>query len=167
MRALVTVASKHGSTTEIGAEIADVLRLSAIAVDEIRPENVASLADYEVIVCGSAVYMGRWIGSARDFVHQNAETLRDRQVWLFSSGPLKGADDPADSAEGRRLLELIGGRQHRLFPGALNKDDLGFGERSILRLVKSPYGDYRDWGDIRAWAEAISADIKALPAAIA
>ena len=53
--------------------------------------------------------------------------------------------DPADSAEGLRLLELVGGRDHRLFAGKADKDEFGFVERTVVRMVKSPYGDYRDW----------------------
>jgi menaquinone-dependent protoporphyrinogen oxidase len=73
--------------------------------------------------------------------------------------------DPADSAEGLRLLELVGGRDHRLFAGKADRDDFGFLERTIMRMVKEPYGDHRDWRAIRDWATSIVRELTAATAA--
>lgn len=166
MKTLVTVSSKHGSTTEIGAAIAEALRTAGFDVDLITPEQVASLAGYDAVVVGSGVYMGRWLGPARDFVRDHADELRKRDVWLFSSGPITGVDDPADAANGLKLLELVGGREHRLFAGRLEKEGLGFSERAIVRLIKSPWGDYRPWDEIREWAASIAEALNAVPAGV-
>ena len=72
--------------------------------------------------------------------------------------------DPADAAEGLKLLELVGGRDHRVFPGKADKDELGFTERTILRMVKNPYGDHRDWPAIREWAMSVARELTAVPA---
>ena len=108
--------------------------------------------------------MGRWMGPARDLVNGSAEALRTRRVWLFSSGPL-GRDivDPADAAQGMKLLELVGGREHRVFAGKADKQRLGFVERRILSMVKNPYGDHRDWAAIREWAASIATELAAIP----
>jgi menaquinone-dependent protoporphyrinogen oxidase len=108
--------------------------------------------------------MGRWMGPARALVHGSVEALRTRPVWLFSSGPM-GRDivDPADSAEGLKLLELVGGRDHRLFTGKADKAELGFGERTVLRMVKQPYGDHRDWPAIRDWAMSVARELTVAP----
>ena len=60
-------------------------------------------------------------------------------MWLFSSGPL-GRDivDPADAAVGMKLLELVGARDHRVFPGKADKNEFGFLERRMVSMVKSP-----------------------------
>jgi len=165
MKALVTVASKHGSTDEIGQSIAESLRAAGIEVDVSAPDGVASVADYDAVVIGSALYMGRWLGPARDFVRTNADSLRARPVWLFASGPVTDKEDAADAAEGQKLLELVGGREVRVFPGKLDRKDLGFGERTILRMVKSPFGDFRPWEAIGEWATSIATAINAAPAA--
>jgi len=78
-------------------------------------------------------------------------------VWLFSSGPVvKVVDEAADRADGDRYLKLIGARDHSLFAGRLQKETLGFGERTVVRMIHSPYGDYRPWREIDAWAESIA-----------
>jgi menaquinone-dependent protoporphyrinogen oxidase len=72
--------------------------------------------------------------------------------------------DPADAAEGIRLLELVDGREHRVFAGKADRHQLGFGERAILRMAKNPYGDHRDWTEIGAWATSIARDLASAPA---
>ena len=163
MKVLVTVASKHGSTQEIGRAIADSLQAAGIQVDMSAPERVASLDDYDAVVVGSALYMGRWMGTARDFVRAQADSLRARPVWLFASGPVTDKDDAADAAEGRKLLELVGARDARVFPGKLDRHGLSFGERTIVRMIKSPWGDYRPWESIREWASSIATSVAMTP----
>ena len=36
---------------------------------------------------------------------------------------------------------------------------MGFGERMIIKAVKAPEGDFRDWDDIRAWAATIADEL--------
>ena len=126
MRALVTVSSKHGSTEGIGRAIAEVLESAGVGVDLIPPSGVGSLHEYDAVVVGSALYMGRWMAPARDFVQGHADELRHRPVWLFASGPVTGvADDPYDAAEGLKLQGLIGGRDFRVFAAGSTGTDSG------------------------------------------
>ena len=168
MKALVTVASKHGATAEIGRAIADKLRETGIYVAEQTPERVNSVDEFDAVIVGSALYMGRWMGEARDFVKENAEALNNKQVWLFASGPIIGTlnapNDGADAAEGRKLQELIGAHEPKVFAGELKKESLGFVEKQIVKMVKSPWGDYRPWDEIRAWADSIAHELQAVPA---
>ncbi len=165
MKMLVAVSSKHGSTREIAGSIAATIRDAGIEVEVAEAQDVGSVTPYDAVIIGSALYMGRWMGPARELVNRSAEALRTRPVWLFSSGPM-GRDivDPADAAEGTKLLELVGARDHRVFAGKADKDAFGFAERMVVRMVKSPYGDYRDWPAIRAWAMSIAEELAAVPA---
>lgn len=165
MKMLIAVSSKHGSTREIASSIGETVREAGIEVDVVDARDVESVAPYDAVIVGSAVHMGRWMGPARDLVSGSAEALRTRPVWLFSSGPL-GSDivDPADAAQGMKLLELIGGRDHRVFPGKADKQGLGFLERRILSMVKNPYGDHRDWSAIHEWAASIGRELTTVPA---
>jgi menaquinone-dependent protoporphyrinogen oxidase len=164
MKTLVAVSSKHGGTEGIGRAIADSLRAAGIEVDEVAPEQVASVDEYDGVVVGSAIYMGRWMGPARDLVRSQADVLRRRPVWLFASGPVTGVEDPADAAEGLKLLALVGGRDFRVFAGRLDRDGLGFAERAVVRMIKSPWGDYRPWESIREWTTSIATAINTVPA---
>jgi menaquinone-dependent protoporphyrinogen oxidase len=37
----------------------------------------------------------------------------------------------------------------------MDASKLGFSERMVVKAVRAPEGDYRDWDDIRAWAARI------------
>ena len=105
--------------------------------------------------------MGRWLKEATDFARRHREQLTARPLWLFSSGPL-GTDVVDDEEQPKELAELretLEPRGHRLFDGALTRDALGFGERMIMKAVKAPEGDFRDWDDIRAWAATIADEL--------
>jgi menaquinone-dependent protoporphyrinogen oxidase len=160
MKLLIAVSSKHGSTREIARSIGETVREAGIDVDVVDAQDVDSVARYDAVIVGSAVHWGRWMGPARDLINGSADDLCTRLVWLFSSGPL-GRDmvDPADAAEGMKFLELVGARQHRVFPGKADKKELGFVERRIVSMVKSPWGDHRDWPAIREWAVSIAREL--------
>jgi menaquinone-dependent protoporphyrinogen oxidase len=157
MNILVTVASKHGATGEIGEGIAAALRACGLSIETQAPDTVTSLDRFDAVILGSAVYAGRWMDSATHFAERFATELADREVWLFSSGPL--GDPPTPKEEPQATLALaarLGARGHRSFAGRLDPDQLGFFERTITRAVKAPPGDFRDWEAIRAWADEIA-----------
>lgn len=159
MKILLTVASKHGSTREIATAVATELRAAGHEVDVFDAAEAPSPADYAAAVVGSAIYMGKWMDEARSFVEQNHAALSAMPVWLFSSGPL-GAENPQPEGDLPQLPELLAltkARGHQTFVGSLDKEDLGFGEKVIAKAVKAPYGDFRDWEAIRAWAREIAA----------
>ena len=119
-----------------------------------------SVAPYDAVIVGSAVHLGHWMGPARDLVNRSADALRTRPVWLFSSGPLRlDIIDPADAAEGTKLGELVGARDHQVFPGKADKHELGFFERAAVSMVKDGWGDHRDWPAIQAWAGSIATEL--------
>jgi menaquinone-dependent protoporphyrinogen oxidase len=126
-RILVACATRHGSTAEIAAETADVLRhdVPGAVVDLRDAATAGEVAGYDAAVIGSAVYMGRWLPAARDLVEGHREVLRAMPVWLFSSGPLGDPSVPVDEvAEVSALGVAIGARGHRLFAGRLDRHEL-------------------------------------------
>jgi menaquinone-dependent protoporphyrinogen oxidase len=160
---LVSAASRHGATEEIAQEIGKALRaeLPGSTLDLIPLDQVGTVDGYDAVVLGSAVYMGRWLEPARMLAVLHAETLSARPVWLFSSGPVgdppKPAEEPVDVAELRRLT---GARDHRVFSGRIDRHELGFGERVVVRTVHAAVGDFRDWPAVREWAAGIAAALQ-------
>jgi menaquinone-dependent protoporphyrinogen oxidase len=159
MRVLVTAASKHGSTLEIAAAIAERLREQGLDVHDPSPEEAGDVGGYDGVVLGSAVYAGHWMKPALDLAEREAEALRERAVWLFSSGPIgepepKPEGDPVD-VEG--LIESTAARGHWVFAGKLDRDRLSFPERAIVRALRAQYGDFRDWRAIEAFADEVAA----------
>jgi menaquinone-dependent protoporphyrinogen oxidase len=158
MKILIAAASKHGSTLEIAAAIGDELRRAGYTVDVYDAKEAPSAAPYDAAIVGSAVYAGSWLGEARSYVADNQAALAGKPVWLFTSGPL-GAENPQPVADPAQLPELLaqsGARGHEIFVGKLDKESLSFGEKLIVKAVKAPYGDFRDWQAISAWAADIA-----------
>ncbi|MCV0403284.1 MAG: flavodoxin domain-containing protein [Chloroflexi bacterium] len=159
MHILVSTASKHGATREIAEAIADELRRAGNDVDIAEPDLVRDCSAYDAVVLGSAVYGGRWMPSARRFGERHRTALRQRPVWLFSSGPIGTPltpDEPPSDAV--RWARELGARDHRVFAGRVDGENLDFAERIITRMVRSPDGDFRDWELIREWARTIAPD---------
>ena len=52
-------------------------------------------------------------------------------------------------------------RDHRNFAGAIKKGDWSRVGDVFLRVLGGRFGDYRDWADIDAWADAIAAGLNA------
>lgn len=166
MKVLVSAASKHGSTTEIAANLAAALAAAGIEAVVLPPAEVTSVAGFDAAVIGSGVYVGRWLDPARDLLARHAEALRAMPVWLFSSGPIgdppKPDEEPVDAPI---VVAQVGAREHRVFPGLVEKKRLGIGEKAIMAAVRAHEGDYRPWGEIEAWASAIAAELQATPTA--
>ena len=157
MKVLVTVASKHGATAQIGEVIADTLRNAGLPVATRQPEEVTSVDEYDAVVFGSAVYAGRWLAQARSFSQRFATELASRPTWVFSSGPL---GDPAlpegDASEPIAIARRLAARDRRSFAGRLERAKLGLFERAMVAAVKAPDGDFREFNEIRRWADDIA-----------
>jgi len=162
MNVLVTVASRHGATAEIGSTIADVLRADGHVVDEAAPEDVTDVTGYDAVVLGSAVYTAHWLPAARELAERLAPQLRQRQVWVFSSGlatqPAARANSPHEL---RVLMQDVGAVGHRAFAGRLLRSELAFAERAIIAGARAKEGDHRDFDAVREWAAQIAARLQA------
>ena len=164
MRVLVTVASRHGGTREIGARIATELESRGHAVDVVEPDEVASLDGYGAVVLGSAVYSGHWLTDARQLAVRLGPELAERPVWLLSSGlataPAAAANSPAEI---QAVLVAIGARGHRAFGGRLDVSTLDVDERAIIAGAQGKEGDHRDMVAVARWAGQIAEVLAGVP----
>jgi menaquinone-dependent protoporphyrinogen oxidase len=160
MRILVTVASRHGATREIGTMVADVLRAAGHVVDEVEPEEVEAVDRYDAVVLGSAVYAGRLGVGLRDLVERQAGQLQARPVWLFWSGPVGRPVVPPTAPEDVGVLAArTGAVSPQCFGGRLDERALGLAERALVAMIDAEPGDFRDAEEIRAWATGVAEDL--------
>jgi menaquinone-dependent protoporphyrinogen oxidase len=163
---LVTYATKNGGTAEIAERIGQVLREAGLPTQVQPIKQLGDLTPYRAIVLGSAVYMGKWRKEAAAFVTDNEQTLAQKAVWLFSSGPT-GEGDPVELVKGWRLPDSLQPVADRIQPhdiavfhGVLDPDKLNFFDKWMIKNVKAPTGDFRDWDAITAWAAAVAEALK-------
>lgn len=170
MRVLVAYATKHGATEEIAQKIGELLGQAGLSPDVLAAGSVGDLAPYAGVVLGSAVYVGQWRKEAVAFLKDNEAALAQLPVWIFSSGPT-GEGEAAELANDwllpdalRDIVDRIGPRDIVLFHGEVDLEELGLGESLMIKVVKAPAGDFRDWDAITAWAEGIADTLKGEPA---
>jgi menaquinone-dependent protoporphyrinogen oxidase len=161
-KVLVAHASKHGMTAEIAAKIGEILRRAGLKVEVLPVKRVKDPASYQAFVLGSAVYIAMWRKDLVQFLQKNEKTLSEHPVWLFSSGPM-GKGDPSELSQGWRfpkaqepLIERIKPRDIAIFHGAINIKKMNLLEKWVLKNVKAPTGDYRNWDAITSWARSIA-----------
>ncbi|GCE25071.1 flavodoxin [Dictyobacter alpinus] len=161
MTILITYASKHGSTREIAERIAKTLLELGKQVETRSMDTVWDPEKYEALIIGSAIYYGSWLKVATEWVHRHQTILTTRPVWLFSSGPLgtEVKDDEPQPKEIAEFQKALKPRDQRIFFGALDHSRLSFAERIMLKAVRAPEGDFRDWAAIDAWVASIARDL--------
>ena len=158
---LLTYASRFGSTQEVAEAITDALRERGLEVDIQPMDQVKTLAGYDAVVLGAAIYNGKWHPDAHQFLTQHQDALSRRPVVIFTLGPL--STSAAAKRNSRRQLdgELV--KYPWLKPVALeifagkydpSKPGLGFFDRFV------PASDHRDWDAIRNWANTLPAQLQ-------
>jgi len=166
MHVLVAHASKRGSTAEIAEAIAASLREAGLDVDCRPAAEVEVLDPYDAIVLGSAVYMKRWRGDAKHFLHKHAEQLARLPFWVFSSGPVGDPSKNPDPSwlEPPRIIDRaqeLHARDHVVFGGSVPAKPRGPLERAMVKNTPARYRDMRDWEAIRSWALRIASELSA------
>lgn len=154
MRILVAYGSKMGGTKGLaemlGADLTDL----GHEVDVRPAKEVTDVDPYGAVVIGGALYYFiSWNKDAGNLIKRHRKALRQRSVWLFSSGPL---DDSATEKDippiraARKAMEQVGARGHVTFGGRLEQESRGL-----------PVGDWRDPAHVRSWTERINNELAA------
>ena len=157
-RVLVAHATKLGSTGEIAAAMAQVLRDGGHRALDMPARDVTSLDDWDAVILGSAVYAAHWQKDARLFVERFREELMARPLWLFSGGPLDrrlGRADQPITQNGAEITAGLGARAHRTFGGRLSPD-----AAVDPQVIQTHHlGDFRDWQAIVEYAYRIGREL--------
>lgn len=174
MRIQLVVASRHGSTREIGEAIARTLREDGHEVDvlDLCPDGTPRPAEYaendggaetakepqepqehgyDAYVLGSAVYLMRWLDPLADWVAEHRDILARTPHAAFSVG-LTGVR-PA-------LPTGLDPRDHVFFRGSIDPEviaDTGGTGTGGHPVPTGVAGDWRDWSRIAAWAAGLPA----------
>ncbi|MFZ0493694.1 MAG: flavodoxin domain-containing protein [Acidimicrobiia bacterium] len=155
MRILVAYASKTGGTKGLAEMLGGDLREMGHDVDVVPAVDVRDVGFYQAVIVGGALYIFRWHRDARRFVKRFRVALRERPVWLFSSGPL---DDSARTKDippvrfVRKAVTMVGAKGHATFGGRLT--EAARGNNKALAV-----GDWSDPEHVREWAESIAKEL--------
>ena len=151
---LIAYATKHGSTHEVAEFVAAHLADIGAEAHTLPAHRVRSLDEYQAVVLGAPLYMGRWHRDARTFLRRFRSELATRPLAVFALGPV---EDNLEQWEGARA-QLYNALAHApgvepvtvgVFGGAIVPETLHFPFSHI------PAGDLRDWDAIRDWTERL------------
>ncbi len=158
---LLAYATRFGSTQEVAETIAASLRQAGLDVDMQPMADVKTLDAYDAIVLGAAIYNAHWHPEANKFLSRHQQALNHLPVAIFTLGPLSTGAAARQNA--RRQLDKELASYPWLKPVAIeifagkydpSKPGLSFFERFL------PARDYRNWDAIRAWANALPAQLQ-------
>lgn len=158
-RILVTYASKAGSTGEVAKAIGDVLAAKGAAVDVLPVDAVKNAQDYQAVIVGSAIRMGRWIPAAAKFVEANKAHLGKVPTAYFNCGGGLREENEKNRAEALGYMDAVSAVVKPVavgaFAGKLDFKKLSFLDGMILKAMGDKEGDWRPWEAIRAWAGSL------------
>ena len=153
---LVAYASRAGSTGGVAEAIGQVLCNGGVAVDVRLAKEVTDVSPYRAVVVGSAIRMGQWLPEAIKFVEMHRDALSQVPVAYFAVCMTLAED----TEENRRMVaayldpvrEIVQPVDVGLFAGAMDYGKLSFIFRLVIKAMKVPEGDFRNWDAIRDWA---------------
>ena len=160
MKVLVAVGSKYGSSRAVAKTIATTLEGHGFEVDFQDAADVRSVMPFDAVILGSAVYGGLWRRDASALAKEHREALRLRDVWTFSVGMENVVVEGQPKDEAYSIASAIGAREHKRFAGALDPEKLNIGERALIRALDPPLGDFRDFGEVKSWAESVAMQLR-------
>lgn len=163
---LVVYGTKSGCTAGVAERIGARLAAAGLTVDVAPAEDRPDPAGYDGVVVGSGIRMGQWHSSVKEWVAENADALKVRPTALYTvcltiaSEPdkvdeVRAYTDPILAKSGIEPVDL------GLFGGWFEPKQFSFVERTVLKAMKAPQGDHRDWDAIDAWAGNLVSTLKA------
>jgi len=162
MKMLVVYGTKSGCTTGIAEQVGKTLAAQGATVDVVPAETAGDPAEYDAVFVGSGVRAGSWHEPVRTWVSGHADALKSRPVAFYTCGMMiaQGAEkadevraytDALISETGVLPLDI------GLFAGWNEPAKFGLVERTVLKALKTPVGDFRDLDAAAAWADGTAA----------
>ena len=180
MKALIVYATRYGATAGTSDEIGKILREEGFDVKIVnaKEEKIEDISEYDLIVVGSGMRMGKWVDKAEDFLKNFQKEFEQKKLALFVSSMKTVAEREGKTeevAESRKVaLEDIVAKYGLkpimlgFFGGVIDYNKMGFLMRKTMEWLKpqlekdgfkeSEPGvyDLRDWDEIRNWARELA-----------
>jgi menaquinone-dependent protoporphyrinogen oxidase len=156
---LIAYASRKGTTAGIAQAIGKELQAAGHIADVVEVGSVSTLEGYNAVVIGGPMYMGRMVGDVGKFVKRYSEVLAKIPVAVFIVGIAPVSNDPVGMGYMEKALHNafipLQPVAEMMFAGRVDPGNLSWLHRWMIKNVKSPVGDFRDWTAIASWAREL------------
>jgi len=176
-KVLIVYGTRYGAAASTSEEIAKVLRQEGLdaRVVNAKDEKIKDVAEYDLVVAGSGIQIGRWTGEPEAFLKKFQKQLVAKKVALFvCCGSASSEAKPGVAERARRkyleekaakyglhpvALGLFGGvYNYNTVPWWAKKGMKADRPRVAAAHKESEPGVYdtRDWEAIRTWAKELA-----------
>ena len=179
MKILIVYGTRYGTAAEIAEEIGKTIKNRGIQVEVIDAKKVAKdhdLSPFDMIIVGSGIKMGKWTKEALKFLKDNKKTLSTRKVALFVTCGDANFEETRNRAWENYLRKVAEENLENepvsmgLFGSVYDPNAKhGLVYKLAMLLYKSAMKsqldkmgidtsekvDFRDWDEIREWANRL------------
>lgn len=182
VKALIVYGTRTGATANTSEVIAEELRKESLEVKVVnaKKEKVKNTDEFDLVVVGSGIQMGKWTGEPDDFLKKHKKELATKKLALFvccgSAAPLSEGEQRTKEMEtGKQKYLEEKAAQYNLKPVALGFFGACYDYNKMSWLFKKTFGsmkpqleaagykptengsyDLRDLDAIRAWAKELT-----------
>lgn len=159
-KVLVAYATRAGSTAGVAKRVAEVLSRDGFAAQAMDIKDAGDTAPYDAVVLGSSVRAGKLMPEVLGFIDKNRADLTAKPLAAFVVClTMKERNDKSRAVAGAYLNPVhmhVTPLSEGLFAGAYDPSKLGFVERTVMKMLKAPPGDFRNWDEIETWAGSLT-----------
>lgn len=158
-KVLVVYGTGTGCTAGIAERIGEMLAKRGASVEVVSVKDAPDAAGYDAVFVGSGIRAGNWHAPVKAWVAKNADALKAGNV-AFYTACLTMASDPQKADDVRAYTDPLIAETGvtpadiGLFAGWNEPKKFSFIERTIMKMMKAPEGDFRDWDAIDSWADS-------------
>lgn len=170
---LIAFASHHGQTEKIAVRLAEHLRGLGHEVDLTNLDsgirNIPSPEDYEVVVLGSRIELGRHAPSLAAYVREHRAALGEIPTALFSVSMAAASTDNGPDPEGylAKTCDELGWQPtlRVAFAGGLPYRAYGLVTRFVMKMISRRAGhttdtsknhEFTSWDAVRRFARGVA-----------
>jgi len=143
MRTLIVYASKYGCTADCASLLKEKLSGDITLVDISKAPMQLDINDYDTIIIGGSIYVGKVSKNLRAFCENNLDTLTKKRIGVFLCSAL--ADQFNDNLKNNfptSLLEIA--KAKTLFGSEARLEKMNFLDKMIIKAVtKGDFSGFR------------------------
>ena len=184
-KALIVYGTRYGATANTSEVISESLREEGIDVEVVdaKKHKIKSITDFNLIIVGSGIQMGKWTSEPEGFIKKHQQELSQKKLAIFVSC---GGANPLSEGE-QKQKELADAKKKYLqnkaaklkvnpialgfFGGCYDFNKMSWFFKKTLSSIKPKLEDagysettngvydLRDLAVIRNWAKEVAAEV--------